>query len=105
VAHAGSREQLIGKDASAALEHAHSPHLNVPADAPPWFIVHAEDDDAVPVENALLLRAALRERGIPVETHLFTHGGHGFGIRKVLGKPAGAWPELFLTWARAAGLV
>lgn len=105
VAHAGSREQLIGKDASAALEHAHSPHLNVPADAPPWFIVHAEDDDVVPVENTLLLRAALRARGIPVETHLFTHGGHGFGLRKVIGKPAGVWPELFLAWARAAGLV
>jgi acetyl esterase/lipase len=104
VAHAGSREQLIGKDAPAALERAHSPHLNVPGDAPPWFIVHAEDDDAVPVENALLLRAALRERGIAVETHLFTHGGHGFGLRKVLGKPAAVWPELFLAWARAAGL-
>lgn len=104
VAHAGSREQLIGKDAPAALERAHSPHLNVPANAPPWFIVHAEDDDAVPVENALLLRAALKERGIPVETHLFTHGGHGFGLRKVIGKPAEVWPELFLAWARATGL-
>ena len=104
IAHAGSREQLIGRDASAARERANSPHLNVPADAPPFFIVHAEDDDAVPIENALLLRAALRERGIPVETHLFTHGGHGFGLRKVVGKPAGAWPDLFLAWARAAGL-
>ncbi|HEY6814052.1 MAG TPA: alpha/beta hydrolase, partial [Croceibacterium sp.] len=104
IAHAGSREQLVGKDAPAALERAHSPHLNVPVGAPPFFILHAEDDDAVPVENALLLRAALKERGIPAETHLFAHGGHGFGIRKVLVKPAGAWPELFLTWARAAGL-
>jgi len=104
VAHAGSREQLIGSDAPAALEQAHSPHLNVPGNAPPFFILHAEDDDAVPVENALLLRAGLRARGVPVETHLFTHGGHGFGLRKVLGKPAGAWPELFLAWARAAGL-
>ncbi len=104
VAHAGSREQLLGKDASAVLERAHSPQLNVPRDAPPWFIVQAEDDDTVPVENALLLRAALRERGTPVETHLFTHGGHGFGLRKVVGKPAGAWPDLFLAWARAAGL-
>jgi acetyl esterase/lipase len=49
IAHAGSRVQLIGKDAPAALERAHSPHLNVPGDAPPWFIVHAEDDDSVPV--------------------------------------------------------
>ena len=102
-AHAGSREQLIGRDAPAALERAHAPHLNVPTDAPPFFIVHAEDDETVPVDNALLLRAALKARGIPVETHLFTHGGHGFGIRRVLGKPAAVWPELFLAWARSKG--
>jgi acetyl esterase/lipase len=104
VAHAGSREELIGKDAPTEIERVHSPHLNVPADAPPFFILHAEDDDVVPVENALLLRSALRKRRIPVETHLFTQGGHGFGLRRAMGKPVGAWPELFLNWARAAGL-
>ncbi len=98
-AHPGSRELLIGKTASAELERAHSPNFNVPANAPPTFIVHAEDDETVPVENALLLRAALRARGIPVETHLFTHGGHGFGLRKTLGKPVAAWPDLFVSWA------
>lgn len=98
-AHPGSRELLIGKDATPALEAAHSPDRNVPADAPPTFIAHAEDDATVPVENALLLRAALRARGIPVETHLFTHGGHGFGLRFTAGKPVATWPELFLNWA------
>lgn len=103
-AHAGSREKLIGKNASADLERAHSPHLHMPENAPPHFIVHAEDDDVVPVENALLLREALRARKIEVETHLFTHGGHGFGLRKSIGKPVEAWPELFLGWAKAQGL-
>lgn len=102
-AHPGSRELLVGKEAPRVLEDAHSPHLNVPADAPPVFLCHAEDDDVVPVENALLLRAALRARGIPVETHLFTHGGHGFGLRFTAGKPVASWPELFLNWA--AGLL
>lgn len=104
VAHAGSREKLIGANASAALEQAHSPHLNIPANAPPHFILHAEDDDVVPVENALLLRAALRAKGIVVETHLFTHGGHGFGLRKAMGKPVETWPELFLAWAKTLSL-
>lgn len=104
-AHAGSRELLVGRSAPAALERAHSPHLNVPGDAPPFFILHAEDDATVPVENALLLRAALRAKSIPVETHLFAHGGHGFGLRKAIGKPVEAWPELFLAWAGTTGLV
>ena len=98
-AHPGSRTLLIGANADAALERAHSPHLNVPGNAPPVFLLHAEDDDVVPVENALLLRAALRAKGVAVETHLFAHGGHGFGLRKTLGKPVAAWPDLFLAWA------
>lgn len=99
-AHPGSREKLVGKDASPALERAHSPHLNVPADAPPVFLLHAEDDATVPVQNALLLRAGLRARGIPVETHLFARGGHGFGLRGTPGKPVAAWPDLFAAWAK-----
>lgn len=100
VAHAGSRELLIGKTASPELERAHAPHLNVPADAPPVFLVHAEDDVSVPVENALLLRAGLRAKNIPVETHLFARGGHGFGLRNTAGKPVAIWPELFVEWAK-----
>jgi acetyl esterase/lipase len=103
-AHAGSRTNLIGATPSPEAQHTHSPHLNVPDNAPPHFILHAEDDDVVPVENALLLRAALRAQKIPVETHLFTHGGHGFGLRKAIGKPVEIWPQLFVDWARTIGL-
>ncbi|TGX50448.1 alpha/beta hydrolase [Sphingomonas gei] len=103
-AHMGSRAQLIGKDASTALEAAHSPHRNVSKTTPPCFLCHAEDDNVVPVENSLLLRAALKAAGVPVETHLFTHGGHGFGMTGAVGKPAGAWPELLMRWAHSQGL-
>lgn len=104
VTHAGSREHLLGRDPTPELERAHSPDRNVPPDAPPHFLLHAEDDDAVPVANALLLRAALKEKGIPVETHLFAEGGHGFGLRKAVGKPVEAWPELWRVWAQTVGL-
>lgn len=103
-AHAGSRALLVGKDAPAALEAAHSPHRNVPVNAPPMFLLHAEDDDVVPVNNTLLLRAALKASGARVEMHLFEHGGHGFGLRKTIGKPVEAWPELWRAWARTTGL-
>nr|WP_299905980.1 alpha/beta hydrolase [Sphingomonas bacterium] len=103
LAHAGSRDLLIGKTASSALEDAHSPNLHVQQNSPPSFIVAAEDDDTVPVENSLLMRAALKAAKVPVETHLFTHGGHGFGLRRVIGKPAEIWPELFLNWAATQG--
>ena len=104
VAHMGSREKLLGAAPTAEAEAAQSPDRNMPADAPPHFLLHAEDDDAVPVENTLRLHAALRARKIPVEMHLFTHGGHGFGLRKTVGKPVEVWPDLWRAWARTAGL-
>ncbi len=99
-AHAGSRKNLVGENASPELERAHSPHLDVPANAPPTFLLHAEDDSSVVVDNALLLRAALLTRKIPVETHLFADGGHGFGLRLAKGKSVEGWQELFFAWAR-----
>lgn len=105
VAHMGSRERLLGAAPSADLEQAHSPHENIPLDAPPHFLLHAEDDDVVPVENSLLLRAALKARGVAVETHLFAHGGHGFGLRRTAGKPVAAWPDLLLAWGRSQGWI
>lgn len=101
IAHPGSRTLLLGPAPSAALERAHSTAVNVTARTPPCFLVHAEDDASVPVENTLEFRAALRAAGVAVETHLFAAGGHGFGIRRAAGKPAAAWPELFLRWLTA----
>jgi acetyl esterase/lipase len=104
IAHAGSRKLLLGAAPSVDQEMAHSPDHNIPSDAPPHFLLHAEDDESVPVENTLRLRAALKAKGVPVEIHLFANGGHGFGLRKTMGKPVEVWPELWRAWARTAGL-
>jgi acetyl esterase/lipase len=97
-AHAGSRGNLIGEAATAELERAHSPNLNVTAAAPPTFLLHAENDPAVPVANTLLLREALLARKVPVETHLFPDGGHGFGLRLSRGHSVEGWEEIFWAW-------
>ena len=103
-AHAGSRRNLVGENASPERERAHAPHENARADSPPTFLLHAEDDRSVVVENTLLLRAALRARGVETETHLFPDGGHGFGIRLARGKSVEHWPRLFTAWAHRKGL-
>ena len=63
------------------------------------------DDHSVPVENSLAYLAALRAAKVPAEAHLFEEGGHGFGLRLIQGKPAAAWPDLFLAWAARRGLL
>lgn len=103
IAHAGSREKLLGAAPTPEAVRTHSPQHNVPKNAPPFFLLHAEDDDIVPVENTLVFRTALRNKGIATETHLFARGGHGFGLRQTLGKPVEVWPELFLSFARTQG--
>jgi acetyl esterase/lipase len=104
-AHPGSRNLLLGDNRSRTLQDLHSPFLHVTADTPPCFLCAAEDDATVPVENTLMFHQALRAKKVPVAMHLFTHGGHGFGLRRAIGKPVAIWPELFLDWAGAQQFV
>lgn len=103
-AHAGSREHLIGAGAGTELERAYNPAMTVPDGAPPTFLLHAEDDGAVLVDNTLMLRAALRAKGVSVETHLFPDGGHGFGLRLARGKSVEGWQDLYFAWGQRQGL-
>ena len=98
-AHAGSREALIGAAPTPDMEVMYSPNRHVGPATPPTFMIHAWDDPAVPVENTLNYLSALRAARRSCEAHLFEEGGHGFGIRLAQGKPASAWPDLFLAWA------
>lgn len=93
----------FGKEMSPEDLVRHSPHLQARADAPPHFLVHAEDDPLLPPEHSLALRAALRARSVRVETHLFAAGGHGFGIRNTVGLPVASWPERLLAFGRSTG--
>ena len=60
-------------------------------DYPPCYIVHALDDDMVPVENSYKLEKLLQERNIPVHFEVIESGGHGFGDGS--GMKAEGWPE------------
>jgi len=104
IAHMGSRTNLLGKTPTPEQIRLYSPDQNVTRDTPPCFLAHAENDPAVPVENTLAFRAALKAAGVTVETHLFPEGGHGFGLRQVVGTPTHAWGDLFLAFAKARGL-
>ncbi|GAW41122.1 Acetylxylan esterase precursor [Brevundimonas sp. SH203] len=88
---------LIGAEPSAELIALRSPDRHVDARTPPTFLVHALDDTAVPPENSLSMLTALRQAAVPVETHLFQQGGHGFGLGRP-DTPNSQWPVLFDLW-------
>jgi acetyl esterase/lipase len=99
-AHRGSRARLLGATLTAADIAAYSPQRHVDADTPPTFLLHAADDDSVPVDNSLLFFDALRRARVPAELHVYPHGGHGFGVRAASG-PLARWPQLALDWMRS----
>jgi dipeptidyl aminopeptidase/acylaminoacyl peptidase len=66
--------------------------------------VAADDDTTVnAAENAGRFFGALRAAKVPAELHIYSSGGHGFGILKT-GKTSAAWPEAFVSWLKEAQL-
>jgi len=105
IAHAVSREKLLGPEPDAGREALYSPERQARADMPPLFLLHAEDDDVVQAGNSLRLHDAAREIGVSCEAHYFAEGGHGFGLMKTAGLPVAVWPELFWNWLAARKIV
>jgi len=54
-----------------------NPATYVAADAPPFLIVHGDQDPLVPHHQSVLLEAALRAAGVPVIFYTVRGGGHG----------------------------
>jgi acetyl esterase/lipase len=79
-AHVGSRENLIGKNPPQDLIDLYSNEKQVTANTPPTFLVHAEDDNVVPVQNSLQFYNAMVQNKVKGEIHIYQAGGHGFGL-------------------------
>jgi acetyl esterase/lipase len=75
-----------------------NPDIQPTADTPPSFILQAEDDP-VHVENAVVYFMALKKAGVKAELHIYSQGGHGYGLRPT-DLPVTRWPKLVETWLR-----
>lgn len=98
IAHAGSRERLLGPKPGVGLVRRYSVEHQVTPATPPVFLLHAADDDAVDVDNALRMFDSLRRHSVQVDLHVYAEGGHGFGMRYAQGLPIAEWPSLLAAW-------
>jgi acetyl esterase/lipase len=96
--HMGSRNNLLGKDTTAQFINYFSNELHVNSSSPKAFLLHAKDDNAVPVENAWMYKTALEKAGVTVQLFEFEKGGHGFGM--VNSTSDVAWPTLLTKWLK-----
>ncbi|WP_207952113.1 alpha/beta hydrolase [Paenibacillus turpanensis] len=97
--HEGSLTNFLGEEPSEELVRLFSNELQVTADTPPTFLWHTGDDASVPVENSLLLAAALSKHNVPFELHSYTSGRHGLGLAQTHPE-AQTWPDLCARWLR-----
>lgn len=92
-------DEAIRPNFLALLYPAMPEKLYVTKDTPQTFLAHA-DDDGLTSENSIRFYLALKKEKVPAELHIFSGGGHGFGIRKS-GKTSESWPERFEAWFKA----
>ena len=104
ITHRGSRENLLGLSPSDEEVRNFSADESVTKDTPPAFLVHAADDNTVPIQNSINYLLALKRAGVPCELHLYESGGHGFGLGGGVGTKA-TWPEAFKSWLQVRKLL
>jgi acetyl esterase/lipase len=103
IGHRGSRDNLIGLHPDPSVVREYSNELQVTAQTPPAFLVHAGDDKTVPVANSLHFYEALQHNGVPAELHVYPKGGHGFGMNNPT--TADRWTERLRNWLVAGGWI
>lgn len=74
----------------------------IPTNLPPMFLAWARDD-AVALGPVVRFQEALASAGYKPEVHIFSAGGHGFGMRKQ-GTSSDHWIDAFYYWLEAQGL-
>jgi acetyl esterase/lipase len=96
----GSYRNLLRGFAGAELDKLQiylSGEKTVTARTPPVFLFESMDDAVINPKNSVLFVDALKERGIPVDAHLFAHGKHGDGLATGIPEES-AWPGMFERW-------
>lgn len=78
-----------------------SPLVRVTKETPPTFIA-VTHDDALRGLNAAQFYIELKKANVPAELHIYTKGGHGYGLRPS-DNPVSSWPQRCADWLRTQG--
>ena len=73
----------------------------IPSKLPPMFLAWAQDDPLT-LDPVVKFYGALTSAGHKPEVHIFSAGGHGFGMRKQ-GTSSDHWIDAFYYWLEAQG--
>jgi acetyl esterase/lipase len=80
-----------------------APDIRISKSSPPMFFAHA-GNDPIKAENSIFTYLALKRAGVAAELHVYSTGGHGFGLRPSE-NPCSTWPQRCEQWLRAQGVL
>lgn len=84
---------LVGK---GEQEFQLVPEIKVTDKAPPMCLIHASNDPHSAAGSALIY-LEYKKHKLPAELHIYSDGGHGFGMKKI-DLPVGHWYERAGEW-------
>ena len=80
------------------------PQIKITPQTPPTFLAQANDDPGSLAEGSTLAFLALRKAKVSAELHIYSTGGHGFGLRPNETQAPGDWTGRLELWLKARGL-
>lgn len=98
-AHKGSRDNLLGENASAEKIKEYSMQNRVTEKTPPTILFHAQNDNAVPVINSILYYEAMIKNKVKGAMFIFPEGEHNIGISNKT-ELTDNWKELCEDWLK-----
>lgn len=76
--------------------------LTVDKTTPPTFLVHAHNDSSSS-SSSIRFYVALKANRVDAELHIYRTGGHGYGLRPVVGSHVNTWPARAADWLESSG--
>ena len=103
-AHGGGKKNFLGADTTKANVENYSGELQVSSFTPPTFLVHAQNDSTVKVQNSVLFYQSLIEKKINASLHIFPQGGHGIRLDENPGS-TDQWLQLLEAWLKEMSFI
>ena len=82
-----------------------SPWVEISAAAPPTLLIHSMNDPTDNVRHSMAYGLALNDAGVSVDMHLYSTGGHAFGMRPTSHPVTTEWPALVKKWLHTTGVL
>jgi acetyl esterase/lipase len=99
-------ERQASKPAFQALIYpGRSVDIQPTKDSPPAFLAAAYNDRQDIAEGLAEVYLRFKRAGAPAELHMYSTGGHGFGLRTTNKRPVGSWMVRFEEWLAESGFL